>query len=69
MTNVHTVRVPLELMARADARGAQLGLDRGKYVRSLNLFVRLRQIVPAKLQTIRTGFSGVISDSGFDQPS
>jgi hypothetical protein len=35
MTNVLTVRVPPELMARADARAAQLGLDRGKYVRSL----------------------------------
>jgi hypothetical protein len=30
-----TVRVPPELMAKADARAAQLGLDRGKYVRSL----------------------------------
>jgi hypothetical protein len=35
MTNVLTVRVPPELMAKADARAAQLGLDRGKYVRSL----------------------------------
>ncbi|MGH9252975.1 MAG: hypothetical protein ACRD3C_00230 [Vicinamibacterales bacterium] len=35
MTQVLTVRVPPELMAKADARAAQLGLDRGKYVRTL----------------------------------
>lgn len=35
MTQVLTVRVPPELMSRADARAAELGLDRGKYVRSL----------------------------------
>jgi hypothetical protein len=35
MTQVLTVRVPPELLAKADARAAQLGLDRGKYVRSL----------------------------------
>jgi hypothetical protein len=35
MTEVLTVRVPPELLAKADARAAQLGLDRGKYVRSL----------------------------------
>jgi hypothetical protein len=35
MTQVLTVRVPPELMAKADARAADLGLDRGKYVRAL----------------------------------
>jgi hypothetical protein len=35
MTQILTVRVPPDLMAKADARAAELGLDRGKYVRSL----------------------------------
>ena len=35
MTQVLTVRVPPDLIARADRRAAELGLDRGKYVRSL----------------------------------
>jgi hypothetical protein len=35
MTQVLTVRVPPELLAKADERAAQLGLDRGKYVRAL----------------------------------
>ena len=35
MTQVLTVRVPPDLMAKAAARAAQLGLDRGKYVRAL----------------------------------
>jgi hypothetical protein len=35
MTQVLTVRVPPDLVAKADARAAELGLDRGKYVRSL----------------------------------
>jgi hypothetical protein len=35
MTQVLTVRVPPDLMAKADMRAAELGLDRGKYVRSL----------------------------------
>lgn len=35
MTQVLTVRVPPELVAKADARAAQLGLDRGRYVRAL----------------------------------
>jgi hypothetical protein len=35
MTQVLTVRVRPELLAKADARAAQLGLDRGKYVRDL----------------------------------
>ena len=35
MTQVLTVRVPPDLLAKADARAAQLGLDRGKYVRAL----------------------------------
>jgi hypothetical protein len=35
MTEVLTVRVPPDLLAKADERAAQLGLDRGKYVRSL----------------------------------
>lgn len=35
MTQVLTVRVSPELIAKADERAAQLGLDRGKYVRGL----------------------------------
>jgi hypothetical protein len=35
MTQVLTVRVPPDLIAKADMRAAELGLDRGKYVRSL----------------------------------
>jgi hypothetical protein len=35
MTQVLTVRVPPDLLAKADARATELGLDRGKYVRSL----------------------------------
>jgi hypothetical protein len=35
MTRVLTVRVPTVLLDQADARAADLGLDRGKYVRSL----------------------------------
>ena len=35
MTQVLTVRVSPDLMAKAEARAAQLGLDRGKYVRAL----------------------------------
>ena len=35
MTQVLTVRVPPDLMAKADARAADLGLNRGKYVRTL----------------------------------
>jgi hypothetical protein len=35
MTEVLSVRVPPDLLAKADERAAQLGLDRGKYVRSL----------------------------------
>lgn len=35
MTRILTVRVPPQLMAEAERRAAELGLDRGKYVRSL----------------------------------
>jgi hypothetical protein len=35
MTQVLTVRISPALVAKADARAAELGLDRGKYVRSL----------------------------------
>lgn len=35
MTQVLTVRAPPDLIAKADERAAQLGLDRGKYVRGL----------------------------------
>ena len=35
MTHVLTVRVSPALVAKADARAAELGLDRGKYVRGL----------------------------------
>ena len=35
MTKVLTVRLPPELLARAEAKAVSLGLDRAKYVRSL----------------------------------
>jgi hypothetical protein len=35
MTRVLTVRIRPELLAKAEARAAELGLDRGKYVREL----------------------------------
>jgi hypothetical protein len=35
MTQVLTVRVSPDLIAKADERAAQLGIDRGKYVRGL----------------------------------
>ena len=35
MTRVLTVRITSQLLAGAERRAAQLGLDRGKYVRSL----------------------------------
>ena len=35
MTEVLTVRIPPALLCKAEARAAQLGLDRAKYVRSL----------------------------------
>jgi hypothetical protein len=35
MTEVLTVRVSPELLVKADVRAAELGLDRGKYIRSL----------------------------------
>jgi hypothetical protein len=35
MTKVLTVRVPVELLARAEARAHRLGLDRATYVRQL----------------------------------
>lgn len=35
MTQVLTVRVPPDLIAKVDARAAELGLDGGKYVRTL----------------------------------
>lgn len=35
MTQILTVRVSPDLIAKADERAAELGLDRGKYVRGL----------------------------------
>ena len=35
MTKVLTVRIPPSLLSKAEARAAQLGLDRAKYVRNL----------------------------------
>jgi hypothetical protein len=35
MTKVLTVRVPPELLSRADAKAARLGMDRTQYVRHL----------------------------------
>jgi len=35
MTKVLTVRVPVALLSRAEARAHRLGLDRAKYVRQL----------------------------------
>lgn len=35
MTQVLSLRIKPELLAKAESRAAQLGLDRGKYVREL----------------------------------
>lgn len=35
MSEVLTVRIPPDLLGKAEARAARLGLDRAKYVRSL----------------------------------
>jgi len=35
MTKVLTVRIPVDLLGRAEARAHRLGLDRAKYVRQL----------------------------------
>jgi hypothetical protein len=35
MTKVLTVRLPVDLLGRAEARAHRLGLDRAKYVRQL----------------------------------
>jgi hypothetical protein len=35
MTRVLTVRIPVDLLGRAEARAHRLGLDRAKYVRQL----------------------------------
>lgn len=35
MSHILTVRIGPELLAKADARAAQLGLDRARYLRSL----------------------------------
>ena len=35
MTKVLTIRIPPELLSKAEARAARLGLDRAKYVRGL----------------------------------
>lgn len=35
MTQVLSVRIPPALLSKAEARAAQLGLDRAKYLRSL----------------------------------
>ena len=35
MTKILTIRIPPELLSKAEARAARLGLDRAKYVRSL----------------------------------
>ena len=35
MTRVLTIRIPPDLLSRAEAKAAHLGLDRAKYVRSL----------------------------------
>lgn len=35
MTKILTVRLPAELLVKAEARAMRLGLDRAKYVRSL----------------------------------
>lgn len=35
MTKVLTIRIPPDLLSKAEARAAHLGLDRAKYVRSL----------------------------------
>jgi hypothetical protein len=35
MTKVLTLRIPVDLLSRAEARAQRLGLDRAKYVRQL----------------------------------
>jgi hypothetical protein len=35
MTKVLTVRIPVDLLSRAEARAHRLGIDRAKYVRQL----------------------------------
>lgn len=35
MTKVLTIRMPVDLLSKAEAKAAQLGLDRAKYLRSL----------------------------------
>ena len=35
MTKVLTIRMPVDLLNKAEAKAAQLGLDRAKYLRSL----------------------------------
>ncbi|MEA3208084.1 MAG: hypothetical protein QOE70_1141 [Chthoniobacter sp.] len=35
MTRVLTIRIPPDLLSRAEAKAARLGLDRAKYVRGL----------------------------------
>jgi hypothetical protein len=35
MTTILTIRVPVDLLSRAEARAHRLGLDRAKYVRQL----------------------------------
>jgi hypothetical protein len=49
MTQVLTVRISPDLLAKAEARAEALGLDRGKYVRSL-----IEQDVPESASGART---------------
>jgi hypothetical protein len=61
MTQVLTVRVPPELIAKADARAAELGLDRGKYVRALiEQDVATSAKEPATRRFVSEGFIGSV---------
>ena len=61
MTQVLTVRVPPDLIAQADRRAAELGLDRGKYVRSLiEQDVRTNGTRGAKRKFVSENFIGSV---------
>lgn len=54
-----TVRVPPDLIAKADMRAAELGLDRGKYVRGLiEQDVAAAAKIPRKKRFVSEDFIG-----------
>ena len=61
MTQILTVRVPPDLIAQADRRAAELGLDRGKYVRSLiEQDVRMNSTRGSKRKFVSENFIGSV---------